>query len=115
SYYGSCGGTGSHYLVYGTLANGIYASSNSNFYPYMQYGWGFDCQYPQHHFKYPIVASSGVPPQHYSAPISLNAIPRSQAAGASVSAALAAPTPTVATLAPNYPAQTNSLLPMNSV
>ncbi|KAF2283152.1 hypothetical protein GH714_043482 [Hevea brasiliensis] len=72
------GGTSCHYLVYGTVANGTIAGSNSNFYPYMQYGVGFDFQYPQHHFQYPIVATSGVP-QHYSPPMTLNAIPHSQA------------------------------------
>ncbi|XP_021685178.1 probable RNA-binding protein ARP1 isoform X1 [Hevea brasiliensis] len=113
SYYGSSGGTSCHYLVYGTVANGTIAGSNSNFYPYMQYGVGFDFQYPQHHFQYPIVATSGVP-QHYSPPMTLNAIPHSQAiAGPSVSTALAAPT--VAALAPHYPSQTNSLRPISSV
>lgn len=79
SYYSSFGGTSSQYLVYGTVANGTIANSNSSFYPYMQYGVGFDFQYPQHHFQYPFIATSSVP-QHYSPPISVNAIPHSQAA-----------------------------------
>ncbi|KAG8641494.1 probable RNA-binding protein ARP1 isoform X2 [Manihot esculenta] len=113
SYYSSFGGTSSQYLVYGTVANGTIANSNSSFYPYMQYGVGFDFQYPQHHFQYPFIATSSVP-QHYSPPISVNAIPHSQAAaGPSVSTAIAAPT--VAALAPHYPSQTNSLRPISSV
>lgn len=107
SYYSGCGGTSSHYVVYG--------SSNSNFYPYLQYGVGvgLDLQYAHHHqqhFQYPIIASSP-----YSPPVSFNAIPYSQTAGASVSTALAT-APTVAALAPHYPSpQTNSLRPISSI
>ncbi|XP_015573928.1 probable RNA-binding protein ARP1 isoform X2 [Ricinus communis] len=103
AYYSACGGTSSHYVVYGTVGNGTV--SNSNFYPYMQY---LDFQYPQHHFQYPIIASSGVHPHPYTP-----AIPHSQPAGASASTALAAPT--VAALAPHYPSQTNSLRPISSI
>ncbi|KDP24217.1 hypothetical protein JCGZ_25874 [Jatropha curcas] len=92
SYYGA---TNSHYVVYG--------SSNSSFYPYLQYGVGLDLVYPQHHFQYPIIASSGVA-QHYTPPVSFNAIPHSQPpAGASMSTSYPSPH------------QTNALRPISSI
>ncbi|CAK7328572.1 unnamed protein product [Dovyalis caffra] len=79
AYYGWNGGTSGHYLVYGTAANGNAAAANStNFYPYWQYGQSFD--YQQYPLQYPFMtsSSSSALPQHYTPPVSFNAIPHSQ-------------------------------------